>query len=277
MPDQAPTRSGRLQDLPARVATAAVFVVVIIGVLLFGRELGWALLVAAIALLSLREFYALTRETRLLPNEILGLAAAAAMPLAAMFFGKLGLLTAVTVFVLAALAWYVAFRQVPLADTAVTVLGVMYVAFGLTHLVLVRGLDAGALLVLTILLSVWAADVSAYFVGSLLGRHKLAPSISPGKSWEGFAGGILGSVLVWVAASQVSDTGLGLAWLVSIGIAVAVAGLFGDLLESRIKREVGVKDSGTMLPGHGGILDRFDSLIIVAVVAYYMLVWGGAS
>ena len=277
MPDRAPTRSGRLQDLPARVATAAIFVVVIIGVLLFGRELGWALLVAAITVLSLREFYALTRETRLLPNEILGLAAAAAMPLAAIFFGKLGLLTAVTAFVLAALAWYVAFRQVPLADTAVTVLGVMYVAFGLTHLVLVRALDAGALLVLTILLSVWAADVFAYFVGSLLGRHKLAPSISPGKSWEGFAGGILGSVLVWVAASQVSDTGLGPAWHVAIGIAVAVAGLLGDLLESRIKREVGVKDSGTMLPGHGGFLDRFDSLIIVAVVAYYMLVWGGAS
>jgi phosphatidate cytidylyltransferase len=199
------------------------------------------------------------------------------MPLAALFFGKLGLLTVVTIFVVAALAWYVAFKQVPLADTAVTVLGVMYVAFGLTHLVLARALDAGALLVLTILFSVWAADVGAYFVGSLLGRHKLAPSTSPGKSWEGFAGGILGSVLVWAAAYQIADTGLAFAWHIGIGVAVAVAGLFGDLLESRIKREVGVKDSGTILPGHGGFLDRFDSLIIVAVVAYYLLAWGGPS
>ena len=277
MPDAQTGRARRMQDLPARVATAVVFVAVIVGVLFFGRELGWALLVSVIAVLSLREFYTLTRETRLLPNEVLGLLAAAAMPLAAVFFGKLGLLTAVTVFVLAALAWYVAFRQVPLADTAVTVLGVMYVAFGLTHLVLIRALDAGALLVLTILLSVWAADVSAYFVGSLLGRHKLAPSISPGKSWEGFAGGILGSVLVWAAAYQVADTGLGLAWHIGIGVALAGAGLFGDLLESRIKREVGVKDSGSTLPGHGGFFDRFDSLIVVAVVAYYLLVWGGVS
>ena len=277
MSDEPAARTGRMRDLPARIGTAIVFVAVILGVLFFGRELGWAILVSTIAVLCLREFYSLTRETRLLPNEILGLAAAAAMPLAALFFGKLGLLTVVTIFVVAALGWYVAFRQVPLADTAVTVLGVMYVAFGLTHLVLIRGLDAGALLVLTVLLSVWAADVGAYFVGSLIGRHKLAPSISPGKSWEGFAGGILGSVLVWSAAYQIADTGLGFAWHIGIGVAAAVAGLFGDLLESRIKREVGVKDSSNVLPGHGGFLDRFDSLIVVAVVAYYLLAWSGAS
>jgi phosphatidate cytidylyltransferase len=146
------------------------------------------------------------------------------------------------------------------------------------------------MLVLAILLSVWAADVGAYFVGSLLGRHKLAPAISPGKSWEGFIGGILGSVVVWVVALglpdtgvswlegiSIADTGLTLGWVVAIGVSVAVAGLFGDLVESRIKREVGAKDSGSLLPGHGGFLDRFDSLIVVSVVAYYMLVWGGVS
>ena len=130
---------------------------------------------------------------------------------------------------------------------------------------------------LTIILSVWANDVFAYLIGSTMGRHKLAPRISPGKSWEGLAAGTLFTVAIWIGLHFVIDSPVSLTWLALTDVGVSAAAIVGDLAESRLKREAGVKDSGRLLPGHGGFLDRFDSLILVSVVAYYLLVWGGAG
>jgi phosphatidate cytidylyltransferase len=199
------------------------------------------------------------------------------MPLAAALFGTLGLTAVFTVLVVASLLWHLAFRQVRLVDTAVTVFGAVYVGFTLAHLALMRRFDAGTILVLATLASVWLNDIAAYAVGSKWGRLRLAPRISPNKTWEGFAAGIIASIAVWVAVWYLPDSSLSLAWSAFIGLGIGLAAVAGDLFESRVKREVGAKDSGRTLPGHGGFLDRLDALMIVSVVAYYLLVWAGAT
>ncbi len=270
-------RGRGLGDLPVRVGTAVIFGVLLLGALLFGRALGWGLLVGAAAGVAVSEVYTLTRERSRLPNELLGVVATAALPVSTAIWGIDGLVAALTVFVVAALLWHLAFRQVLIADTAVTVFGVVYVGFTLAHLVLMRLLDSGTLLVLTTLVSVWVGDSVAYFVGKSLGRHKMSPRVSPKKTWEGLAAGTVATIAVWAGAQPVIEAGLTMTTHLVAGAAVAAAAVCGDLVESRLKRETGVKDSGRSLPGHGGFLDRFDSLILVSVVVYHVLVWGGAS
>ncbi len=271
-----PQRETGLSALATRVGTAVVLGGVTLAVVIWGRDLGLGILLGIVAAFAAAEFYRITRREHRLPNEFFGVVAAAAMPVAAAEWGKLGLTASVTILVIAALVWHVAFRQVRTADTAVTVFGAVYVGFLLAHLVLVRGLDSGTELTLAVIVSVWANDVFAYLIGSTMGRHQLAPRISPKKSWEGLAAGTLFTVLVWVLLYYVIDTPLSLGWLVLTGLGISVAAIFGDLFESRLKREAGVKDSSSLLPGHGGFLDRYDSLILVSVTAYYILVWAGA-
>jgi len=266
-----------MRDLPARLATALVYGATMLGTLLFGRLVGWAVLISVVAVLALAEFYTLTRQTAKLPNEAFGIAATAAMPILAAYYGLQGLTACVTGLVVASLVWHLVFRQIRIVDTALTVFGVIYVGFTLSHLVLMRSLSSGTVLVLATVLSVWLNDVAAYLFGSVFGRHKMAPRISPNKSWEGFSAGVIGSILVWTTAYFIADTGLSLEWHLAVGAAVSFGTIIGDLVESRFKREIGVKDSGRALPGHGGFLDRFDSLILVSVVAYYAMIFGGAS
>ncbi len=130
------------------------------------------------------------------------------------------------------------------------------------------------MLVLGIFLSVWANDSFAYLAGSRFGKHKLAPRVSPKKSWEGFFAGLLGSALFWCLFTLVPGVNLSIPIAFVFGIVSGLAGVLGDLAESRIKRNVGFKDSGTLLPGHGGLLDRCDSLFLVAVTSAILLVLG---
>jgi phosphatidate cytidylyltransferase len=182
----------------------------------------------------------------------------------------------VTGLIAASLLWHVLFRRTRTADTAITVFGAVYTGFLLAYLVLIVGtFSQGTGLAVLVVISVWANDVLAYFVGSLAGRHRLAPQISPKKSWEGAAAGALGTVAFWVAAPFITPLAIDLWPAVVTGMAVAFASVIGDLAESRMKREAGVKDSGTILPGHGGFLDRLDSLILVCLVAYWVLWWTG--
>jgi CDP-diglyceride synthetase len=117
------------------------------------------------------------------------------------------------------------------------------------------------------LIPTWAADIAAYVAGSLIGRRKLAPRISPGKTWEGtLAGFVAAAIAVWFIGTQVFSPRLPAEILVPLALAIGPAGLLGDLLESALKRAAGVKDSGTIFPGHGGVLDRIDSLLLVAPV-----------
>ncbi|HZL06849.1 MAG TPA: phosphatidate cytidylyltransferase [Coriobacteriia bacterium] len=259
-----------------RVLTALGIGVAFIGSILFGGTLGVAAVITLVAVAGAAEFYAILRRERRLPNEVFGLAAVAAMPLSAAVYGLQGLTAIISILIVLSLLWHLALRQVRAADTAVTVFGAVYVGFTLAHFVLIRELDAGTVLALATIVSVWANDSFAYLVGSAIGRHRLAPRISPSKSWEGFIAGTLFTTAVWAAVWFVADTGLSVAALIGIGLMASLAAVVGDLAESRLKREADIKDSGALLPGHGGFLDRFDSLILVSIVTYYMLLLAGA-
>jgi phosphatidate cytidylyltransferase len=273
------------QRLLVRVATAATYAIVVLAAIWFNRLPGekssdpliLGALVAGFAAFSASEFYAMERRESRLPNEAFGVVASALMPLAAAIWGLSGLSATVTALIGASLVWHVVFVRVRTTDTGTTVFGAVYTGFLLAYLVLiVRNFTHGRELALAVVLGVWANDSLAYLIGSSIGRHKMMPRISPKKSWEGFLAGAVGTMIVW----------LGLAWLLPyvgvtiplalvVGIAVGGTVVIGDLFESRMKREAGVKDSGTALPGHGGFLDRLDSLILVGLIAYWTLWWGG--
>lgn len=180
---------------------------------------------------------------------------------------------------LGSVAWQVFHRrEKPAVDWALTVTGAFYLGWCGAHILRLRHLPDGLWWVMTVLPAVWFADSGAYFVGRKWGRHKMAPTLSPGKTWEGYAGGVvLGTLLT---------TGLAALWgLVAgpqgpratdgfgIGLLVALLSPLGDLAISMVKRQVGVKDSGFLFPGHGGALDRIDSLLWAAVLGYYFILW----
>lgn len=272
-----PMKPRSLKDFWVRLSTALAIGVAFIGSTVFGGPLGLAVVVAVVAVAAAAEFYAILRRERRLPNELFGLVAVAAMPFAAAQFGPYGLTAVVSALVVASLMWHISFRSVRASDTAVTVFGAVYVGFTLAHLVLIRELDAGTELALATVAAVWANDTFAYLIGSSVGKHRMAPQISPKKSWEGFAAGTLFTTGLWASVYYIADTGLSLGWLILVGLAASCAAVVGDLAESRLKREALMKDSSAWLPGHGGFLDRFDSMILVSIVTYYMLVFAGAK
>lgn len=174
-------------------------------------------------------------------------------------------------------------NESPILSWAYTMLGQMYIAFPLSLINILAfgngdvsvGGSANMLLPLSVFILLWANDTGAYCTGSLLGRHKLFPRISPAKSWEGSIGGGVLSIIVAALIGHYGANGAGtkgmdiMVWI-GLGVVVVVFGTWGDLVESLFKRTIGVKDSGKILPGHGGMLDRFDSslLAIPAVVVY---------
>jgi len=154
-----------------------------------------------------------------------------------------------------------------------TFAGIIYVGWLLGYAVALRGMTDGRAWVFLALFCTFGSDTAAYFIGRAVGKHKLAPSISPGKTWEGTIGGLLGAVgvsLLFLLPTPVSLAPQLSWWQAAIlGVLVSVFGQLGDLVESLFKRNVGAKDSGTLLPGHGGILDRTDSVMFAIVVVYY--------
>ena len=173
-----------------------------------------------------------------------------------------------------AAVWFAAIprRGSPPWRAAVTVLAAAYFGVLLAHAPALRAGAEGFDWLLLALLTTFAADTAAYFTGSAVGRHRLAPRISPGKTWEGAAGGAAGSIAAAVALLAILDPGPPLWMGVLLGLAIAAAGTAGDLVESALKRSSGLKDSGTLLPGHGGILDRLDSLAPNLAVVYWFAV-----
>jgi phosphatidate cytidylyltransferase len=164
-------------------------------------------------------------------------------------------------------------RQSVALAVATTVLGAGWIGVGLAHAVLLRAIpptDDGRLAILAVLLAVFGADTAAYLVGRLIGRHRLAPAISPGKTWEGLVAGTVVAVLVPFFVLYQSDF-LDVWRSLVLGAVIAVAAPIGDLFESAVKRDLGVKDSGGLLLGHGGMLDRLDALLFASVASYYTI------
>jgi phosphatidate cytidylyltransferase len=152
-------------------------------------------------------------------------------------------------------------------------MGTIWIGVGLGFFILLRHLpEHGVLALYTVLFAVWAGDTFAYLAGRLLGRHKMAPSTSPGKTWEGFVFGTAATIgAAFLILYQDRHDFLSIAQSLVLGVIVALAGPLGDLFESLLKRDAGVKDSGSLLGGHGGMLDRLDAFLFAAPAAYFAI------
>ncbi len=299
-------------ELTRRIAFGVIAAPVAIAILLYG---GWPLaaLLAVVSALGAWEFFRIARASGLTPLDDVGTAIAGLIPLLvhARFLGlydpsgRLGPLSLIVLVLLALLALAIWMRGVtakPLSAVAATAFGVAYtggmLSFGYgirnhdyasTPALLSLGgrtysLATGGLLLLLPVFIPWASDIGAYAAGRTMGKHKLIPSVSPGKTVEGAVGGLLASMLVAAVYTRyVLHPAAHLTFRIppagvfAFGAIVSVAAQVGDLAESLLKREAGVKDSSHIIPGHGGILDRFDSLLFVLPVSYvllgFMLTW----
>jgi phosphatidate cytidylyltransferase len=234
---------------------------------------GWWLfaLAAIAAVLALHEYALMIRSLR---PVILAAYAGALLSLLGARIGGLEWTTAgfLSTIVLAFLLhWIATTRQSATVAIASTVLGAGWVGLCLAHLLLLRGIPHdGELATFTVLLAVWAGDIGAFFAGRLIGRHKLAPALSPGKTWEGFVFGTVATVFVAFVALYKQHY-LSIPQSLLLGGVIAVAAPLGDLFESALKRDMQVKDSGRLLAAHGGVLDRIDSLLFAVVASYYLL------
>ena len=275
-----------MSELPKRVLFALVGAPLTIALIYIG---GWVLAAAlgAIAALGAWELYRMAREAGHEPMENAGIVLAASIPLLvhATYLGVFRATVTVAVLIFLALTagviWARGTQRKPLVSLALTVVGIIYPAL-VTYMYPIRYHDyaidakAGTLLLMLPISLTWATDTGAYFVGRSMGRHKLIPSVSPAKTVEGAIGGVIvATIAAWLyvtfllrPVAQLTMLPIG---LTLFAILVSCVAQTGDLAESLFKRDAGVKDSSRLLPGHGGILDRFDSLLFVLPVAYVLL------
>jgi len=260
-----------VNTLLTRLIVAVPGLVLVLGAAYLG---GWFLvaLASAAAVVALHELYRLARELR--PLVLAGYGGAVAALVGAALGGYPWmiagfLLSFVLAFLFAAVAET---RQSTTVALATTVLGAAWVGLGLGHLFLIREIpDEGRLAAITVLLTVFVADTFAFFGGRLAGRHKMTPVMSPAKTWEGFAAGTVAGVLTtWIALYD-EDVVTGGWRAFALGGIIVAAATIGDLFESIVKRDLGAKDTSRVLLGHGGVLDRIDSLLFAAPVAYFAL------
>jgi phosphatidate cytidylyltransferase len=255
-------------DLMARVVVAIPSAVVVIVVNAVGGAL-WALALFAVGCLCLHELYELLRPVR--PVRLAGFLALAGLLAAALYGTQFHILLAAVAampVLFALTAWGPSRDQASLA-MASTLLGVWWIGFALAHAVLLRELPHGNAIVIDVLVGTFVGDTGAYFGGRTFGRRPLAPRISPNKTVEGLLIGMLTAIVSVVIAGLYQD------WLATtdallLGLGVALAAPIGDLFESFVKRDVGIKDSGRAFGAHGGALDRVDAALFAAVVGYYI-------
>lgn len=291
-----------------RVGTAVVLIPIVLGLILRAPIPVLAAVAAMVALLAIREFLKLSEAYQVKPFReatyifvtlfflLLAIAAGNQKPLlsTAIFVYGTGFAAALAPFVFLTIGM----RRVGLRDAlpaaAISTVAFTYIALPLGFLVQLRQQWAGAFYVFYLLLIVWAGDIFAYFVGRLVGRHRMSPRISPKKTWEGAAASIMASVLVGILvfnhARQISQFFLQLHLIqprdgmfsqqtepllttIVLSALINIAAQLGDLVESLIKRGAEVKDSGALLPGHGGMLDRIDALLFAAPILWYYAAW----
>lgn len=249
---------------------AVVGVPVVVAITLAGGA-AFVALVSLTAAVAALEITALFRRSGSEPHRVLAVVVSAAAPVALAFpspFVAAGVAGVLALGAPAASILRAREGRKLILDVAATVWAALYAGWLPAHLVLLSRLgDRWALYVIVL---TWILDTAAYGVGRTMGRHRLAPRVSPGKTWEGAAGGVLLTALAAVALRGWFKGALSGAEALITGFVVALFGIAGDLFESRMKREAGVKDASGLLPGHGGVLDRCDSLFFTAPAVYYL-------
>ena len=266
----------------ARVITALVLLPFLIAsILVPWLQLLFVLLAAAAMVLGLYEFYLLARRRDMKPDIVAGYLGAAALFTVFYFndpreFVDVLMIQIILLVLTVGTLVSATLRGAPfdkmLASTGATILGVLYVALLGAHLVATRtgfSQTLSAHLLSFFFLVLLGSDTGAYYTGRALGKHKLAPAISPGKTWEGVAGGVVAALAMAALSHFWFFRELPLKWALPLALVMTVLGILGDLTESALKRGAGAKDAAKLLPGHGGVLDRLDSLLFNAPLIYY--------
>ena len=295
-----------MSELAKRVVVAVIAAPLALWIVLAGGA-PLAALLAIVSAVGAWEFFRIARGAGARPLDDVGIALAGILPLAVhahylgVFSARPALAAVVVLLVMAATIWLRGVHGAPLMAAATTLFGVLYTAgmlafgyairyhdivagydlVGAKHLLLgslAVGIPPGGALLIFPLLVTWASDIGAYAVGRTVGGRKLMPSVSPGKTVSGAVGGLVASMLVAWAYGRgvlvpVAHLGFSPWGALTFGLLISVAAQVGDLFESLLKRDAKMKDSSHIIPGHGGILDRFDSLLFVLPVAYVLLSW----
>ena len=263
-------RSPRLSAFWSRIVVAVILLPAVLGLVWLGGW--WIVALGAVAgVIALHEYFGMIRELR--PVALAGFAGLALALLGVQLGGIEWMLAGFLATLGLAFGLFLVSRTRTSATVAVgsTVLGAGWIGLGLGYLILLRGLpEHGRLAAFTVIIAVFAADTAAYFTGRLVGRHRMAPTLSPGKTWEGFVAGM--ATAVFVAFVALYRTGFVDGWRsIALGFVIALTAALGDLFESALKRDMHVKDSGRLLAGHGGMLDRIDALLFAGIASYYAI------
>ena len=254
-----------------RILSSIVLIPVVVGGIWFAPHWGLVVLVEAVLVAAFVEYAGLVERTGTpIPRVVAG-ASAAVVCAAVAWPGVSADLMLIAVFVAASTAVLAAYQPAPHvpATAAAAVFPALYLGLPLGTIAAIRGAYGREVLLLALLV-VWVSDTAQYYAGTSFGKHRLSPTISPKKSVEGAIGGFVAGVAVMVGLGRVWLPQFGLAWLAGIGAVLVALGIAGDLFESLLKRSAHVKDSSGLIPGHGGVLDRVDSLLFVAP-GYYLL------
>jgi phosphatidate cytidylyltransferase len=266
--------------LRKRVLTAVWGIPLIVLAVWFDEPLPWFTVLAAVwGLLAVLEFYRMVGVSQVVPLTCFGLIWTLLFILLphCNYKDALPLLVTSAVVISLMMIVFLPKKEGAFASWAGTMAGILYVGWLLSYLVALR-LDAGRDWLYLALFATFGSDTAAYFIGRAFGKHKLSPRISPGKTWEGAVAGVFGAVIISLlfALPMPWQLPLGYGQAIVLGVLISVFGQLGDLAESLLKRNAGVKESGNLMPGHGGLLDRMDSVLFAGVVVYLYYIFFAA-
>lgn len=274
--DKTPKKLKNPSNLQIRIRTGAIYIALTVVCIMVSNATA-AIYLAVLSAICAGEFFYMLRSDAKLPNELIGGVAAAAFPLAMWLFGINGVIFVLSVLLIVLLVWYVMWQHARITDVAISLFGATYTGLLMSSAMLIRmSLPEfwGGVLILGIFISVWGNDAFAFLIGSRFGKHKMAPQVSPKKSWEGFFAGLIFSMVFWCSFPLIPGVSMDIVQALIFGAICGCLGVIGDLVESRIKRNSGFKDSGTIMPGHGGLLDRCDSQFLVTLGSSMLLIFG---
>ncbi len=262
--------------LKKRIITALYSILLLIAAVWFDKPLPWFTVFVVIwGLVAAFEFYRMVTTAKVSPLTYFGLIWVLLFIMSPHFNYDFVTPLLLTSAVVLSLAWFLLRPQKEGAFVgwAWTIAGILYIGWLLSYFVALRGLDEGRDWVFFAVFTIIGSDTAAFFIGRALGRHRLAPRISPGKTWEGAIAGIFGAIIISLFLVTLLSLPLHYGQAIFLGLLVSIFGQLGDLVESLLKRKMGVKDSGRLLPGHGGFLDRIDSVVFTGIVVYYYVIW----
>ncbi|MGK5093912.1 phosphatidate cytidylyltransferase [Deltaproteobacteria bacterium TL4] len=270
------TPEPKKSDLSARVITAVPLAVVVVGMLIYGSTTVVGVAALIFALVGISEYNTMFAKNYIHLNPLLLMGCTLLMGIGSLVAGVSGLTSALVFSALIVFFYQLLFM--PLKDISelqvlgLDLFGLLWIGWSFNHFALIKDLPEGTALVFLLLITIWVSDSFAYFGGKRFGKTPLAPSISPKKTIEGSACGAIGSGVIGGIFAFTSISALTWWQGFLISIFIALIGQMGDLIESKLKRLCDVKDSGTIIPGHGGVLDRVDGLL-TTVPAFYYIVW----